>query len=309
MRYRNHVENDVKTRCGYAVVIGRPNVGKSTLLNHILGRKLSIVTSKPQTTRNRVLAVHNVGDSQVIFLDTPGLHRPESSLGRYMMEAAQGAISEADVCVWIIDASRPKRSAGLLREELAVAGRLENLKIPVIALINKVDLLKNKSLLLPIMEEVSAIDGIEEVIPICALRGDGVDRFMVALLERIPFSPKLFPDDMLSDRADRFFVSELVREALIDLTRQEIPYRTAVVIDRFVEESRRCVIHGTIHVEKKSQKGIIIGKGGTMIRDIGTRARAQAEKLLGCPVDLRLHVNVSPDWTKDARGLKKMGYE
>ncbi len=290
-------------------MIGRPNVGKSTLLNHILGRKLSIVTSKPQTTRNRVLAVHNVGDSQVIFLDTPGLHRPEGSLGRYMMEAAQGAISEADVCVWIIDANHPKRSAGLLRQELAVAKSLEDLKVPIIALINKVDLVKNKGLLLPIMEETSAIDGIEEVIPICALRGDGVDRFMVALLERIPFSPKLFPDDMLSDKADRFFVSELVREALIDLTRQEIPYRTAVVIDKFVEESRRCVIHGTIHVEKKSQKGIIIGKGGTMIRDIGIRARAQAEKLLGCPVDLRLHVNVTPDWTKDARGLKEMGYE
>ncbi len=290
-------------------MIGRPNVGKSTLLNHILGRKLSIVTSKPQTTRNRVLAVHNVGDSQVVFLDTPGLHRPEGSLGRYMMEAAQGAISEADVCVWIIDASHPRRSGGLLRQELTVAKSLEDLKVPIIALINKVDRLKDKSLLLPIMEETSAIDGIEEVIPICALRGDGVDLFMVALLERIPFSPKLFPDDMLSDKADRFFVSELVREALIDLTRQEIPYRTAVVIDKFVEESRRCVIHGTIHVEKKSQKGIIIGKGGTMIRDIGIRARAEAEKLLGCPVDLRLHVNVSPDWTKDARGLKEMGYE
>jgi GTP-binding protein Era len=303
------VEDNVKTRCGYAAVIGRPNVGKSTLLNHILGRKASIVTSKPQTTRNRVLAVHNVGDSQVIFLDTPGLHRPEGSLGRYMMEAAQGAISEADVCVWIIDASHPRRSGGLLREEISVAESLKDLKIPIIALINKVDRLKDKGLLLPIMEETSAINGIEEVIPICALNGDGVDLFMVALLERIPFSPKLFPDDMLSDRADRFFVSELVREALIDLTRQEIPYRTAVVIDRFVEESRRCVIHGTIHVEKKSQKGIIIGKGGSMIRDIGIRARAQAEKLLGCPVDLRLHVNVSPDWTKDARGLKEMGYE
>lgn len=303
------MENDIKTKCGYAVVIGRPNVGKSTLLNRVLGRKLSIVTSKPQTTRNRVLAVHNVEDSQVIFLDTPGLHRPENSLGHYMMEAAQGAISEADVCVWIIDASHPRRSTGLLREEIGIAGHLENPKIPIIALINKVDLLRNKSLLLPIMEETSAIDGMEEVIPICALSGDGVDRFMIALLKRIPLSPWLFPDDILSDKADRFFVSELVREALIDLTRQEIPYRTAVVIDRFVEESRRCVIHGTIHVEKKSQRGIIIGKGGTMIRDIGIRARAQAEKLLGCSVDLRLHVNVSPDWTKDAQGLKKMGYE
>ncbi len=303
------MENDVKTKCGYATVIGRPNVGKSTLLNHILGRKASIVTSKPQTTRNRVLAVHNVGDSQVIFLDTPGLHRPEGSLGRYMMEAAQGAISEADICVWIIDASHPRRSGGLLREEISVAESLKDLKIPIIALINKVDRLKDKGLLLPIMEETSAINGIEEVIPICALNGDGVDLFMAALLERIPFCPKLFPDDMLSDRADRFFVSELVREALIDLTRQEIPYRTAVVIDQFVEESRRCVIHGTIHVEKKSQKGIIIGKGGSMIRDIGIRARAQAEKLLGCPVDLRLHVNVSPDWTKNPRGLKEMGYE
>lgn len=301
-------ENDRK-RCGYAAVIGLPNVGKSTLLNRVLGSKLSIVTSKPQTTRNRVLAVHNHGEAQIVFLDTPGIHRPKGSLGAYMVEAAHEAIAEADVCAWLLDTAAKDRKEGLSEDEGMVARRLEEASLPTICLLNKVDRVKDKARLLPLMHEVSSKPFVRQTIPVSALDGDGIDTFLDILAAMLPEGPALFPDDMLSDMAERFFVAELVREAVTDLTRQEIPYTSAVVIDRFVEETNGCLVHATIHVERPSQKGIIIGKGGAMIREIGERARKAAEEMLACRVDLRLHVDVTPGWTKDAKGIRKMGYE
>lgn len=304
-------ENDTgpNTRCGYVAVIGRPNVGKSTLLNRIFDQKLSIVTDKPQTTRNRILAVYNKQDAQVIFLDTPGLHSPRASLGRYMIEAAHSAISEADVCVWLIDMGTPRRPEGLTDEEREIGARLTESRMPVIALLNKTDLLKEKTKLLPTIEATARVPGVEEVIPVSALEGDGVDPFLEQLISRLPKGPKLYPEDMLSEQAERFFVAELIREALTELTRQEVPYHSAVVIDRFVEETKRCTIHATIHVERTSQRAIMIGKRGAMIREIGKRARTAAEAFLGAPVYLKLHVDVSPGWTRDARQLEKMGYK
>jgi len=303
------VNEQTTTRCGYTAVIGRPNVGKSTLLNTILGQKLQIVSAKPQTTRNRVLAVHDTAEAQIVFLDTPGLHEPRGSLGRYMVEAAEAAIAESDVCSWLIDVHRAGRQSGLTDDERELGARLAGSGLPVIALLNKVDLLRDKELLLPLLDEAAGLAGVEAVIPISALDGDGVDRYLSELRARLPVGPKLFPEDMVSDRAERFFVAELVREALFDLTRQEVPYRAAVVIDQFVEETERCVIHATIHVERKSQRGIVVGKGGAMIREIGVRAREAARKMLGCPVELRLHVDVSPGWSSSPAGLKRMGYE
>jgi GTPase len=302
-------DSDPETRCGFAAVIGRPNVGKSTLLNQILNQKLSIVTNKPQTTRNRILAVFNQGDDQIVFLDTPGLHSPRASLGRYMIEAAESAISDADVCVWLIDMGVPKRPAGLSNTEREIGARLSASALPVIALLNKVDLLKDKVILLPTMEAAAAIPGVEEVHPVSALSGDGTETFIEVLKQYLPKGPKLYPEEMLSEQAERFFIAELVREALTELTHQEIPYHSAVVVDQFVEESRRCTIHATIHVERTSQRAIVIGRRGSMIKEIGRRARLAAEAFLGSPVYLKLHVEVSPGWTRDVSQLKKMGYE
>jgi GTP-binding protein Era len=288
-------DSDAPFRCGFAAVIGRPNVGKSTLLNRILDQKLSIVTAKPQTTRNRILAVYNEDNAQIIFLDTPGLHSPRASLGRYMVEAAESAIQDADVCV--------------TNDEREIGARLSDTELPVIALLNKIDQLGDKSKLLPCIEAAAAIPGIREVIPVSGLEGDGISRFLESLKALLPKGPRLYPEDMLSEQAERFFIAELIRESVINLTRQEVPYHSAVVIDQFVEEHKRCSIHATIHVERTSQRVIMVGKRGSMIKEIGQRARHAAEAFLGTPVYLKLHVEVSPGWTKDVKQLKKMGYE
>jgi GTPase len=305
----DEVKKETNMRCGFVAMVGRPNVGKSTLLNSILGQKLSIVTSKPQTTRNRILAVHNHGATQVVFLDTPGIHQPQGSLGEYMVDTAQSAITESDVCVWLVDVTNSIRPAGLTRAEMEIAAALTASKKPIIVLLNKIDRLSNKPDLFPILEAASKIEGVLEVIPISALTEDGVETFMNMLVELLPEAPHLYPEDMLSEKAERFFIAEMIREALIDLTRQELPYHTAVVIDRFVEETKRCTIFATIHVERASQRGIVIGKGGSMIKTIGERARLASAEFLGCPVDLNLHVDVSRGWTKNKNKLKEMGYE
>ncbi len=302
-------DSDPETRCGFAAVIGRPNVGKSTLLNRLLNHKLSIVTNKPQTTRNRILAVFNQQNTQIIFLDTPGLHTPRASLGNYMIEAAESAISDADVCVWLIDMSSPRRPNGLRDVEREIGARLTESTLPMVVLLNKIDLIKDKSVLLPTMAAASAIPGVVTVLPISAHTGEGLDEFVDILKQHLPDGPKLYPEEMLSEQAERFFIAELIREALMDLTRQEIPYHSAVVIEKFVEESKRCAIHATIHVERRSQRGIVIGKRGAMIKEIGRRARLEAEAFLGTPVFLKLYVEVSPGWTKNESKLKKMGYE
>jgi GTP-binding protein Era len=307
MNENEQVDNE--TKCGYVAMIGRPNVGKSTLLNRILNQKLSIVTAKPQTTRNRILAIYNTAETQVIFLDTPGLHQPRNQLGHYMIEEAESAIAGADICVFLINANRRRSLTELSPEEIQISKHLEKSGKPIILLINKVDLVREKQKLLPLLEAASKIPCATEIIPISAKTGNGVDRFVEKLSNLLPIAPKLYPEDILSEHAERFFISEMIREALTELTHEELPYRCAVVIDRFVEETKRCVIHATIHVEKKSQKGIVIGAKGSMIKEIGHRSRISAKEFLGCPVELRLHVNVSPGWTKTARSVKEMGYE
>ncbi len=267
------------TRCGFAALLGKPNVGKSTLLNRILGETISIVTAKPQTTRNRILAVHTQGNAQVIFLDTPGIHRPTGSLGAYMNESAESAMLESDVCVWLVDMTA-KRAEGLTGSEGRIAESLGRTGTPFIVLLNKVDAVKDKQKMLPVMAELSSLEGMDTVVPLSAKNGDGVELFLEELISRLPEGPMLYPADMLSEQAERFFVSEMVRKQLTELTHKEIPYQSAVVIDRFVEETKRCLIYATIHVERQSQRGIVLGKGGSVIKEIGTRARKEIEAFL-----------------------------
>lgn len=306
-----HMKSDIKIKCGYVTLAGRPNVGKSTLLNHVLQQKVSIVTHKPQTTRDRILAIYNDTNTQIVFLDTPGIHKPVGALGHHMNDAAHNAILEADLCLWIIDAACKHREpdAGLTPAELAIADRIKKTKIKTVVAINKVDLIKPKKRLLPIMQEVSELGFVDTVVPIAAIDGEATDALMNEIIQRLPENPRLFPDDMLSDKADRFFVSELVREVILNVTHREVPYKTAVVIDSYKQMRKSCEIFASIHVETNGQKGIIIGKGGEMLGQIRETAKSEAEALLGCPVALKLHVNVSPDWSTNPAGLKKMGYE
>lgn len=303
------MKEEKKIKCGYVTIAGRPNVGKSTLLNHILQQKVSIVTHKPQTTRDRILAIHNAADAQIVFLDTPGIHRPTGSLGRYMNDAAHNAILESDLCLWIIDAACKHREEGLTPAEFSIAKRIQTSKIPVVVAINKTDLIKPKHKLLPLMQGINELELAQTVFPICAKTGEGVNDLLTDITSRLPDNPRLYPVDMLSDKADRFFVSELVREAILNITFKEVPYKTAVVIDSFKQLRKRCEIFASIHVETKGQKGILIGKSGEMIKQIREAAQKDAEELLGCPVLLKLHINISPEWSTHPAGLKKMGYE
>jgi GTP-binding protein Era len=226
-----------------------------------------------------------------------------------MIEAAESAISDSDVCIWLIDMSSPRRPKGLMDTEREIGARLSESGLPVLVLLNKLDVIKDKSVLLPTMEAAAAVPGVREVLPVSAMNGEGVENFIQILKRYLPEGPKLFPEEMLSEPAERFFIAELIPEALTDFTRQEIPYHSAVVVEKFVEEPKRCAIHAAIHVERTSQRAIVIGRRGAMIREIGKRARLAAEAFLGSPVFLKLHVEVSPGWTKDASQLKKMGYE
>lgn len=300
---------EIDTKCGYVAVVGLPNVGKSTLINRILGQKLSIVTNKPQTTRNRILAIHDVEDAQLIFLDTPGIHRPKEKLGAYMNEQAHSAIAEADICVFLIDGSRKRRSADLDNAEKAILEALERSDGHVIAVINKIDLIPDKAGLLPLMSNLSNYKKLSEIIPLSALKTDGVELLTRQLVRLLPHMPKLYPSDMLSEQGDRFFVAELIREVAMEATHQEVPYQLAVVIDQFVEETERCRIKATIHVSRDSQRVIMLGKAGSRLKDIGTRARKAISEHLNRPVELGIHINVSREWFTSSRGLKKMGYE
>jgi GTP-binding protein Era len=306
-----------ETRAGFCAIIGRPNVGKSTLLNRVLGEKLAAVTPKPQTTRNRILGVKNVPGAQIVFLDTPGVHRGKSELNRYMVEEAFRAMAEVDVILLMVEAPRTPG------EDLAgkpfdpgvgnqlIVDKLRETKRPAVLVLNKVDLLGNKNTLLPLIDGWRRLYDFTEIIPMSATEGLGVDEALAAVVGLLPAGPPLFPTEMLTDRAERFLAAELVREQVFLLLKEEVPYATAVSVERWEEreEPREVRIEALVHVERDSQKGIVIGRGGAMIKEIGTRARAEIGKLLGCPVHLRLFVKVDPDWSHNPSALKRLGYE
>jgi len=290
-------------KTGYASLIGRPNAGKSTLLNRIIGEKVAIVSDKPQTTRNRILAVKNYDDGQVAFVDTPGIHRPLHRLNVRMVDAAVDTLREVDVVALVFDAStRPGHG------DQYVSNLLKDLKTPAVLVLNKIDLL-TKTRLLPLMEQVQRWHDFAAIVPVSATTGDGVERLERVLLEQMPEGERGFPDDYLTDQPERALVAETVREKVLQHTHAELPFSTAVVVDEFDEEERERLLrlYCTIFVETESQKPIVIGRAGEMIKRIGTEARHDLEKFFGTKVFLDLRVKVNPHWRDNDRVLDDIG--
>jgi GTPase len=287
-------------KSGFISIIGRPNVGKSTLLNALLGEKVAIISSKPQTTRNRILGIVNQPGAQLIFMDTPGIHKPMHKMNEVMVKTALQTYKEVDVILMLVEAQEQPGGG-----DRFIIETLSEVKTPVILLINKVDLIK-KEALLPLMQSYNAMYTFAEIIPVSALKND-LGGLVGMILRRLPQGPQYFPDDQLTDQPERFIVSELVREKVFVLTKEEIPYSTAVVIEEMKEEAEITRISAVIYVERDSQKGILIGKGGAMLKQIGTLARHDAEKLLGTKIFLKLLVKVKKGWREDERMLKNFG--
>ena len=288
---------------GFVALVGRPNVGKSTLLNALLGQKISIATRKPQTTRHRILGIHQRDDAQIVYVDTPGLHeRGRTAMNRYMNEAASSALGDVDVIVFLIEAGRWTEA------DEQVLRRLQAVDTPVIAVINKADRLRDKNHLLPEIEAMSKRFGFLAVVPISALKSDNLQALEDALIERLPAGPPLFPRDQVTDRDERFMATELVREQLTLMLGDELPYASTVEIEAFEQEGQLRRIAVIIWVERVGQRRIVIGEGGEQTKRIGAAARHQMEHLFGGRVYLKLWVKVREGWSDDARMLKSLGY-
>ena len=290
-------------KSGYVSIIGEPNVGKSTLLNAMMGEKLAIVTPKPQTTRNRIPGILTADSYQIIFLDTPGVLTPKYRLHDQMLKAAYSAITDADLVLYMIDASR--LNSGI---EETILNELKKAAQQVILVINKIDLIPHPALL-PIIANYQSKFPFVEIIPMSATTGDGVPHLQESIVKHLPEGPPYFPPDQLSDLPERFFVSETIREKIFLRTNQEIPYASSVVVEEFKERSNgKIYISAMLYVERQSQKGILVGKGGKTIKRIGQLARAEIEQFLETAVFLDLRVSVKADWRRDERKLKDMGY-
>lgn len=300
---RNKEKETSPFRSGTVAIVGRPNVGKSTLLNQILGEKVAIVSPKPQTTRNRITGIRTTESSQILFLDTPGIHQAHSLMNRRMVDVALQSLHEVEGVFWLLDSRAPIGS-----EEEQMAERLKQLKTPVWILPNKIDLV-SKGNLLPLMQRCAELLPDTEIVPISALSGEGVSLVLEMVEKRLPPGPRTFPEEEFTDQTERFVASELIREKVFLLTREEIPYGTAVTIDEFTEKEEKnlIVIKATIHTERDSHKPILIGKKGSMLKEIGKQARAELEALLGCKIFLELFVRVDRDWTQNPRSLTEMG--
>ena len=296
--------DNIPFKSGFIALIGAPNVGKSTLLNQLLGEKISITSEKPQTTRNRILGVLHMPHAQCIFLDTPGVHPAKQMFNKRIVKVALDALGEVDEIVHVIDANRSDDDldAFLLKN-------LKKNKVPVVLAINKVDLIKKESLL-PLIETWRKIHPFHAIVPVSALKNIQIDRLVHEILSLLPEGPPYFPEDTITDQPVRHIASEMIREKIFRLTGKEIPYAVAVTIDTFEERPDKiCVdIEATIHVERDSQKGIIIGKGGAMLKKIGSMARADIQRMVGTPVFLRLWVRVQKNWRRDERVLSGFGY-
>ena len=290
-------------KSGFVAIVGRPNVGKSTLLNRIVGQKIAIMSDKAQTTRNKIQGVYTTPEAQLIFIDTPGIHKPKHRLGDFMVESAYSALREVDAVLFMISADQ-KRGRG----DDFIIERLKNVQSPVYLIINKIDKVHPDELL-GIIEDYSAQMPFAQVVPISATEGNNVDRLMEVLIAEMPEGPQYFPDDRVTDHPEYFIVSELIREKVLFLTRDEVPHSVAVVVDSMKRnENDKIQIQATIIVERDSQKGIIIGKGGKMLKEIGTKARKDIENLLGDKVFLELWVKVQKDWRDKRVYLQDFGY-
>jgi len=288
---------------GFVAIVGAPNVGKSTLLNRLIGQKLAIVTPKPQTTRDPIRGILTLPDAQMVFVDTPGLHIPRDSLGSYMVRGARRSFGEADVVYFMVAPDRVKPA------DLETARMLRTCKAPLFLLINKVDTVDKKALL-PLMDGYKELLPFKEIIPLSALKGDNVQLLIRKTVEFLPEGESVFPADVLSDQPTRFAVGEMIREKVFSFIHQEIPYGTAVRIEGMKERDDGIVeVRAAVIVERESQKGILVGKAGSMIKRIGSAARRDIESFLDKKVFLDLRVKAIPDWKKDSLRLKQLGYE
>ncbi len=297
-------DNPSAFRSGYVAILGAPNAGKSTLLNRMLGQKISITSKKPQTTRNRILGVVHRTDSQMVFLDTPGIHRARNPLNARIVDAALATLSEVDLILLVVDAQTPDEPS-----ERLLLKKLAQQRLPVLLALNKIDQVKRPALLTQI-DHWSGDFNFTAVVPISAKSGEQVDRLLCAMEATLPVGPPFFPADSLTDLPTRFIAAEMIREKAFRLTGQEIPYALAVTIDSFKAEKKGALvrIHATIHVERDSQKGIVIGKQGAKLKLIGERARQEIEEMLGVKVFLKLFVRRQKNWTRDTKALRKFGY-
>ncbi len=298
----NNSSADFKS--GFVAIAGAPNVGKSTLLNRMIGEKISITSKKPQTTRNRILGIVHRPSSQIIFIDTPGIHKAKGMLNIRIVDAAISALADADLILIIADATTPDTSS-----ERILLRALEKQKKPVILALNKIDLVE-KPILLTIIDKWAKAYSFEAIIPVSAKHGTQVEKLLETMEALLPKGPPLFPIDTITDLPERFIVAEMVREKVFRLTGQEIPYSTSVTVDSFSREKKGTLvkIHATIHVERDSQKGIIIGKKGSKLKMIGENARKEIEQMVGSKVFLKLFVRVQKNWSKDTKALRRFGY-
>jgi len=299
----NNISPKDALRCGYTAIIGRPNVGKSTLLNHILGMKLSITSRKPQTTRHQILGVKTTANTQVIYVDTPGIHqRRGSAINKYMNRAATSVLNDVDVILFVVQVNK------WTEEDQAIVEKLKQVSCPVLLVINKTDMLENKKQLLPVLEKLSEKHHFEEIIPVSALNGMNIDILEQKIATRLPENEHIYPDDQVTDRSMRFLASEIIREKLIRELGQELPYTSTVSIDKYDEDDVIVHIHATIYVESAGQKAIIIGKKGTRLKSIGTKAREDISRLVDTKVYLNLWVKVREGWSNDESALRGLGY-
>jgi GTP-binding protein Era len=295
--------NEARSRCGYVAIVGRPNVGKSTLLNHMLGQKISITSRKPQTTRNNVVGIKTDGDIQIIFVDTPGLHLNQpKAINRYMNRAASTAMKDVDVVVFVVD------KLIWTEEDEMVAQQLNHARCPIILAVNKVDQIEKKDSLLPHLQVLAQKLNAAEIIPLSALRDINLDRLEKMLIERMPESVHLYPEDQITDRSSRFMAAEIVREKITRQLGDELPYQMAVEIEEFSHEGNLLTIGALILVERDGQKKILIGDKGERIKLIGQQARIDMEKLFESKIMLKLWVKVKSGWSDDERALRSLGY-
>jgi GTP-binding protein Era len=290
---------------GYVAIAGAPNAGKSTLLNRLLGQKISITSSKPQTTRNRILGVCHRPDAQIVFLDTPGIFAARDKLNLKIVDNALAALGDADVILAVADAADPDPEA-----EAFLVRQIHSLARPVVLAVNKIDLIEDKQALLGLIARWSGLHEFEAVVPVSAHEGTQLEDLVAALIRALPEGPAFFPKDTVTDLPERFIAAELIREKVFRFTGQEIPYATAITVESFKTsgDNKRVDIQATIHVERDSQKGIIIGRGGRMLKKIGTEARIEIERMIGAKTSLKLFVRVEKNWRKNAGAIERFGY-
>lgn len=289
-------------KSGFITIIGRPNVGKSTFLNQVVGQKIAIMSDKPQTTRNKIQGVLTEKDAQMIFIDTPGIHKPKHKLGNFMTKVAINTLNEVDLVLFMVNA---EESFG--KGEQFILEKLKGVKTPVFLVINKIDLIHPDELI-KVIEQYKDQYDFREIVPISALQGNNVDRLLTVIKEYLPEGPQYYPPDQVTDHPERFIIAELIREKVLHLTREEVPHSVAVIIEKISEENQLLHIMAAIIVERPSQKGIIIGKQGAMLKEIGIRARLDIEHLLGSKVFLELWVKVEKDWRNRSTMLREFGY-